>query len=104
MTMNANGTLTEGPIGGTLIRLATPMVAGIVAIMLFGVIDTLYVGHLGVTELAAMSFTFPGTYLVMKLPTGSLGDFRDFTDLLRSLRFLLFGKQRKCRDGKMIGR
>ena len=23
-----------------------------------------------------MSFTFPGTYLVMKLPTGSLGDFR----------------------------
>jgi hypothetical protein len=77
------------------------MMAGIVAIMLFGVIDTLYVGVTSASPtLAAISFTFPGTSLVMNLPIGSLGDFRDFTDLLRSLRFLLFEKQRKCRTKK----
>jgi len=70
MTDESNGTLTEGPIGRTLIRLAAPMLAGIVAVMLFGVIDTLYVGRLGVRELAAMSFTFPVTYLIMNIPIG----------------------------------
>jgi putative MATE family efflux protein len=65
-----NNVLLEGPIGRTLVRLALPMVFGMAAIVLFNVVDTLYVGRLGATELAAMSFTFPVVYLVMHVAVG----------------------------------
>jgi putative MATE family efflux protein len=66
-----NSTLMlEGPIGKTLIRLALPMVFGMAAIILFNVIDTFYVGRLGATELAAMSFTFPVVYMLTHLTVG----------------------------------
>jgi putative MATE family efflux protein len=62
--------LLEGPIGRTLVRLALPMVFGMTAVILFNVVDTFYVGRLGATELAAMSFTFPVVYLMMHVAVG----------------------------------
>jgi putative MATE family efflux protein len=62
--------LLEGPIGSTLIRLAMPMVFGMAAIILFNVVDTLYVGRLGALDLAAMSFTFPVVFMVMHVGVG----------------------------------
>jgi MATE family multidrug resistance protein len=40
----------------TLMRLAVPIVIGQVTQMLFGLIDTLMIGHVGTTELAAVAF------------------------------------------------
>ncbi len=57
--------LLHGPVGKTLISLAVPMAFGIVAIILFTVVDTFYIGRLGTEPLAAMGFTFPISYIVM---------------------------------------
>ncbi len=62
--------LTQGPVGPTLTRLAVPMAFGIGAVILFGVVDTIYVGQLGAEPLAAMSFTFPIVFTVMSLSMG----------------------------------
>ncbi|MEZ4222849.1 MAG: MATE family efflux transporter [Polyangiaceae bacterium] len=61
--------LTE-PVGPTLLRLAGPTAIGIFAILLFNVVDTYWVGRLGHRELAAMSFTFPVTFVVMNICIG----------------------------------
>jgi putative MATE family efflux protein len=50
--------------------MAGPMVLGIGAIILFNVVDTIFVGRLGADALAAMSFTFPVTSIVMSLAQG----------------------------------
>jgi putative MATE family efflux protein len=62
--------LLEGPIGRTLVRMALPMAFGMAAIVLFNIVDTFYVGRLGATELAAMSFTFPVVYMLMHVAVG----------------------------------
>lgn len=62
--------LTVGPTGPTLVRLAVPMLFGIAAIMLFNIVDTFWVGQLGATQLAAMSFTFPVGMVVMSVSMG----------------------------------
>ena len=62
--------LLQGPVGKTLISLAMPMAFGIVAIILFTVVDTFYVGRLGAEQLAAMGFTFPISYIVMSIAMG----------------------------------
>lgn len=46
------------------------MALGIGAVILFGVVDTVYVGQLGPEPLAAMSFTFPIVFTVMSLSMG----------------------------------
>lgn len=60
----------QDPVGPTLLGLAGPMVLGIASIILFNVVDTFYVGQLGTRELAAMSFTFPVTFLVLSVSMG----------------------------------
>ena len=62
--------LLQGPVGETLIALAMPMAFGIVAIILFTVVDTFYIGRLGAKPLAAMGFTFPISYIVMSIAMG----------------------------------
>ena len=62
--------LLHGPVGKTLTSLAIPMAFGIVAIILFNVVDTLYIGRLGAEPLAAMGFTFPVSYIVMSIAMG----------------------------------
>lgn len=53
------GDLTTGSIFKRLIALALPMMVGMVGMMVFNLVDTYFVGKLGKSELAAMSFTFP---------------------------------------------
>ncbi|MEZ4435389.1 MAG: MATE family efflux transporter [bacterium] len=62
--------LTDGPVDRTLLRLALPMVAGIVAIMLFNIVDTWFIGQLGAEQLAAMTFTFPVVMVVNSVTMG----------------------------------
>ena len=62
--------LLEGPEGRHLLRLALPMVAGIMAMMGFNMVDTFFVARLGTLPLAAMALTFP---LVMVASSVSLG-------------------------------
>jgi putative MATE family efflux protein len=62
--------LLDAPVGRTILELAWPMVFGMAAVILFNVVDTFYVGRLGATELAAMSFTFPVVFLVMSIAMG----------------------------------
>ena len=62
--------LLQGPVGKTLISLAIPMAFGIVAITLFTVVDTFYIGRLGAEPLAAMGFIFPVSYIVMSIAMG----------------------------------
>ncbi|MBO69132.1 MAG: MATE family efflux transporter [Acidiferrobacteraceae bacterium] len=62
--------MREDPVGPTLLRLTVPMIMGIISIMLINIIDTLYIGQLGVAELAAISFTFPIVFSVMSVAFG----------------------------------
>lgn len=61
------GDLTTGPITSHLIRLTIPMIWGILAIVSFQLVDTWYISMLGSTELAAIAFTFPVTYILFSL-------------------------------------
>jgi len=62
--------LTEGPVVRTLLRLTGPMVAGIIGMVVFNLVDTFYVGRLGTLELAALSFTFPVVLVIGSLAMG----------------------------------
>jgi putative MATE family efflux protein len=62
--------LTEGPVGRTLIRLTGPMILGIAGMVAFNLTDTFFVGRLGSTELAALSFTFPVVLVVNSIAMG----------------------------------
>lgn len=62
--------LTQGAIGPWLFRLTTPMVMGIFSIFLFNLVDTYFISMLGTQPLAAISFTFPITMLVMNVAIG----------------------------------
>ena len=62
--------LTEGPVGRTLVRLTGPMILGIGAMVAFNLTDTFFVGRLGPTELAALSFTFPIVLIVNSIAIG----------------------------------
>ena len=62
--------LLQGPVGKTLISLAIPMAFGIMAILLFAIVDTLYIGRLGAEPLAAMGFIFPINFIVMNITRG----------------------------------
>ena len=56
--------LLRGPIGPTLVRLAIPMLLGVVSIVAFNLADTYFVGQLGAEQLAAVGFTFPVVSLI----------------------------------------
>lgn len=62
--------LTEGKISRQLFDLTWPMLLGMMGMVIFNLVDTYFVGKLGVQQLAAMSFTFP---VVMFLNSLSLG-------------------------------
>lgn len=62
--------LTDGPIGRQLFRLSLPMLVGILAMLGFNMVDTMFVGRLGTLPLAAMTVTFP---IVMVFMSVSLG-------------------------------
>lgn len=64
------GDLTNGEVKHHLIRLTIPMIWGIAAIISFQLVDTYFIARLGTTELAAISFTFPVTYLLFSFSMG----------------------------------
>lgn len=62
--------LTQGAISSWLYRLTAPMVLGILSIFLFNLVDTYFISLLGTEPLAAVSFTFPVTMMIMNLAIG----------------------------------
>ncbi len=62
--------LTNGPVGRTLMRLTSPMVWGLLAVISLNLVDTYFVARLGTKELAAVSFTFPIVMILMNLTLG----------------------------------
>ncbi len=62
--------LTEGDPGKTIMKLTGPMMVGMVGMVIFNIVDTLYVGRLGTQALAAMSFTLPVVMLQGSISMG----------------------------------
>lgn len=56
--------LISGPVGRALLRMTGPMTVGLLANMLFNLVDTYFIGKLGQQQLAAMAFTFPLVFFV----------------------------------------
>ncbi len=65
-----NKNLTEGNIKKQLFNLAWPMLFGMLGIVIFNLVDTYFVGRLGVLQLAAMSFSFPVIMFINSLSQG----------------------------------
>lgn len=69
-SLRVRAPLLDGPVPRHLFRLAAPMVLGVFAMMLFNLVDTLYVSRLGGDALAAMGFTFPVAAFIQSLSLG----------------------------------
>ncbi|NOQ25678.1 MAG: MATE family efflux transporter [Bacteroidales bacterium] len=67
---NRNKNLTEGNIKKQLFDLTWPMLFGMMGIVIFNLVDTYFVGKLGVHQLAAMSFSFPIVMFINSLSQG----------------------------------
>lgn len=65
-----NKNLTEGKIKKQLFGLAWPMLMGMMGMVVFNLVDTYYVGKLGLEQLAAMSFSFPVIMFINSLSQG----------------------------------
>ena len=65
--------LLTAPILPTLLRLAAPSVLAMVMQLFVGIAETLYVGLLGTTPLAAMALVFPFLMLSQQLSAGAMG-------------------------------
>lgn len=66
----SQGDLTRGPVRRRLFDLWLPMVGGVFAIKAIGLADAYFVGQLGESALAAISFTFPVVMTVISLAIG----------------------------------
>ncbi len=62
--------LTQGPVTGSLFRLTAPMMMGVSSSILVSMLEIGFIGQLGRSEVAAVTFTFP---LVMILNSVALG-------------------------------
>ena len=62
--------LTEGNIKKQLATLTVPMLFGMIGMVIFNLADTYFIGKLGVTQLASISFTFPVIMFVNSLSQG----------------------------------
>jgi putative MATE family efflux protein len=70
MTKPNIASLIDGPISPILIKLTIPMLFGILGMVVFNLVDTIYIGRLGTAELAAISFTFPVVMVVTSIGLG----------------------------------
>jgi len=68
--MSETAKLIRGSIRGHLVNQTMPMVIGIAAMMSVGLIDAYFIGRLGPSELAAVSFIFPITIAISSLGVG----------------------------------
>ncbi len=62
--------LTTGPVGGHLRRQTQAFALGLVAIFSFEAVDLFFISRLGDAPLAAVSFTFPITWLIYGIGIG----------------------------------
>src|SRR5690606_33938344 len=62
--------LLDEPVGRTLYRSTVPTTIGAVAMILYYLADTWFIGLLGTSELAALGFTFPVTIFVTYFGVG----------------------------------
>ncbi|GEA52033.1 MATE family efflux transporter [Vibrio inusitatus NBRC 102082] len=62
--------LLTAPINKVLREMTLPMVLGIVAILMFNLVDTFFISLLGTDALAAISFTFPVTFAMNCITMG----------------------------------
>ncbi len=62
--------MTTGSIWGHVFRMSAPMIIGIGSIVSFSVADTYFIGQLGATELAAISYTMPVTTFFFNIVFG----------------------------------
>jgi putative MATE family efflux protein len=62
--------LVKNPVGKTITGMTVPLLGGIYAMMSFTLVDTYFVSRLGTTALAAISFTFPISMLLVYLILG----------------------------------
>lgn len=65
--------LLEAPILPTLLRLTLPNLAAMLVSALVAIAETVYVGVLGTTPLAALALVFPMVMLMQMLSAGSMG-------------------------------
>jgi len=65
--------LQQGPILSTLLRLSAPNVLAMLMQVLVGIAETIYIGRLGTTPLAAMALVFPFLMLAQQLSAGAMG-------------------------------
>lgn len=63
-------TMTAGPITPLLARLTAPMVLAVLSTIGYSVAETWFIGRVGAEALAAVSFTFPVTMVVISLAIG----------------------------------
>jgi len=62
--------ILNGPIQPILTRMTIPMVISIFFMMAFQAVDTFFVSKLGTEALAAISFTFPVTFVLVSMTIG----------------------------------
>ena len=64
------GKLLAGDVRTVLREMSTPMLVGLVAMIMVNLIDTYWVSRLGTEALAAMTFTFPVESVVINIALG----------------------------------
>jgi MATE family multidrug resistance protein len=84
------------------LRLALPLMIGQLSQMLLGVADTVMIGHLGVTELAALTFISSLFHLPLVFGMGVLTAVSVFTSNRRGAGDAA-GARASCRHGLMLG-
>ncbi len=62
--------MTEGPVGPTLFRLTVPVAWGVLSLLGYRLAEAWFVGKVGPSALAAISFAFPVTMVVLSLSIG----------------------------------
>ena len=62
--------LTEGPVGRHLVDMTVPVLFGITMMMVQSLIDTWFIGRVGVAELAAFGFGYPILMIVTSVAIG----------------------------------
>ncbi|MFP4555696.1 MAG: MATE family efflux transporter [Bacteroidales bacterium] len=65
-----NRNLTEGNIKNQLFSLVWPMLFGMIGMVIFNLVDTYFIGKLGVQQLAAIGFCFPVIMFINSLSQG----------------------------------
>ena len=62
--------LTQGSVGHQLVGMSVPVLFGIFMMMMQGFIDMWFIGRVGDSELAALSFAFPVLMIVTSVAIG----------------------------------